>query len=250
MITFRVTPVVVLIAITSLLYSCKSSKTISQVTKRSADEVISGLHEQYTDYSFFSAKARMKFNGEESRVGGRMNILAKRDSLIWMNFKKFSIEGARTLIQPDTMWIVYRLDDIYEQGPTDEYLDYYKVNLSFQELQDLLVGNVPIPKTEELMTYQSTEHYQLSFEYNERIYKYLINENLTLHKASIKDQYERTVVIHFNDYDAKLFAKRKDIEIITPEEGVSKISIKFSSVTFDVPKAIKFDIPTHYRRLP
>lgn len=250
MISYRVAPLIVLFSLATLFYSCKSTKGITQVSKRSADEVISGLHDHYTDYSFFSAKARMKFNGEESRIGGRMNILAQKDSLIWMNFKKFSIEGARTLIQPDTMWIIYRLDDLYEQGPTYEYLDYYKVDLSFQELQDLLVGNVPIPKTEELMTYQSSDHYQLSFEYNLRSYKYLVNDNLTIHKASIKDQYDRTVVVHFDDYNEQLFAKRKDIEIITPEEGVSKISIKFTSVTFDVPKAIKFDIPTHYRRLP
>ncbi len=250
MTTFRVWPILFLLAFISIIYSCKTTKVITQVSERSSEEVISGLNERHTDYSFFSAKARMKYNGQESRMGGRMNILSKKDSLIWMNFKKFSIEGARTLIQPDSIWIIYRLDDIYEQGSTDEYLEYYKVDLSFQDLQDLLVGNVPIPASEDLMTFQSGQHYQLAFEYDERSYKYLVNENLTLHRASIKDQYNRTVVIHFDDYDEQFFAKRKDIEIITPEEGASKISIKFSSVTFDVPKTIKFDIPAHYRRLP
>lgn len=250
MITFRVRLVLVLFALVNLFYSCKTTKAVTQVSQRTSQEVILGLNDRYTDYTFFSAKARMKYNGQESRLGGRMNILAKKDSLIWMNFKKFSIEGARTLIQPDSIWIIYRLDDLYEQGSTNEYLEYYKVDLSFQDLQDLLVGNVPIPTSEDLSTFQSGQHYHLGFQYNGRAYKYLVNNNLTLHKASIKDQYNRTVLIHFDDYDEQFFSKRKDIEIITPEDGVSKISIKFSSVTFDVPKAIKFDIPTHYRRLP
>jgi len=192
----------------------------------------------------------MKYNGEESRIGGRMNIIAQRDSLIWMNFKKFSVEGARTLIQPDSIWIVYRLDDLYEQGTTQEYLDYYKVSMSFKDLQGLLVGNLPIPTIADLTIFQSDQYYHLGFVYDDNQYKYLLNEDLTLHKASIKDSFERSVIVSFDDYDDQLFAKRKDIEIITPEEGQSKISIKFSSVTFDVPKKIKFDIPTHYRRLP
>ncbi len=192
----------------------------------------------------------MKYNGEESRIGGRMNIIAQRDSLIWMNFKKFSVEGARTLIQPDSIWIVYRLDDLYEQGTTQEYLDYYKVSMSFKDLQGLLVGNLPIPTIADLTIFQSDQYYHLGFVYDDNQYKYLLNEDLTLHKASIKDSFERSVIVSFDDYDDQLFAKRKDIEIITPEEGQSKISIKFSNVTFDVPKKIKFDIPTHYRHLP
>ena len=100
-----------------------------------------------------------------------------------MNFKKLTVEGARVLITPDSTWVLYRLDDFYESGPTKEFLDFYKVYRPFEQLQDMLIGNFPIP-TDTLSVEQSqNEYYEISFTDNDELFKYLINEDLSIFKG-------------------------------------------------------------------
>jgi len=101
--------------VTASLFSCKTGKDqIMQVTPRSISEVLDSLSTDTLSYDFFYGKAKMKYNGEESKIGGRMTIMMVPDSVIWMVFKKLSIEGARVLIRPDSTWVLYRQEDLYE----------------------------------------------------------------------------------------------------------------------------------------
>jgi len=69
-----------------ILLSCKSNKTIiEQVPPRTISEVLDTLSSKYMSYDFLYAKAKLKYNGEESRIGGRMTVMMVPDSVIWMN---------------------------------------------------------------------------------------------------------------------------------------------------------------------
>lgn len=230
--------------------SCKSKSVIVQVTPRSLEEVIDGLDSSRIEYNFFSAKAKIKFNGEDAKLGGRSTIRMVRDSLIWMNFKKLSFEGARALIKPDSAWVLYRQDDLYEVAPTQEFLDYHKILRPFDELQELLIGNYPIPSLEEVERFSSRIYHEISFILHGERYEYLVNEDFSIFRASIRDRYGRIVRATFTDYDEHKFATKKDFEIEMPGEALTKISIHLSSIEFNVPKEIRFEIPNHYTRLP
>jgi len=230
--------------------SCKTKKVIVQVTPRSLEEVIIGIDSSRIDYNFFSAKAKIKFNGEDSKLGGRSTVRMIRDSLIWMNFKKLSFEGARALIKADTSWILYRQEDLYDVGPTNEFLNYYKILRPFRELQDLFVGNYPIPDMNEVERFVSRDYHEIDFILNGEKYQYLVNEDFSIFRASILDRFGRTVRATFTDYDEHNFATKKYFEIELPGEGLSKISMQLSSIEFNVPKEIRFEIPDHYTRLP
>ena len=234
----------------SLFYSCSSTKNLKPVTERPLIEVLNGVENNFINYEFFSAKARIKYNGEESKAGGRSNIIMIRDSLIWMNFKKMSVEGARTLIRPDSCWVLYRFDDIYESGRTQEFLDYYKIYLPFGDFQNLMIGNFPVPKREEVLRYFSDEYYHITFYHNSDHYEYLVNEDYSIFRVLIKDTFGREITVRLTDYGDGQFATHKELAINIPNEGYSRISMKLSSVEFNVPKAIKFEIPAHYTRLP
>lgn len=238
------------IILSFLLTACKTTQSVSTVAPRQAKEVLDSLNIRYIEYSFFTASARMKYNGEESKIGGRMKIIMQPDSLVWMNFKKFSIEGARVLIRADSVKILYRQEDVYETRSTQAYFDHYNIDLSFRSLQELMIGNLPIPKEEDIDKYHTDQYYNIGFNHEGGNYQYMINEDFSIFRASITDSAGRQIIATFGDYDDRMFAKRKDIEITTPGNGTSKISMKLSDVVFDTPKSIKFDIPSHYTRLP
>lgn len=233
-----------------LFYSCTSSKKLVNLPSKSKSAILAGLQRNYIDYDFFYGKAKIKFNGEESKVGGRSRIIMAKDSLIWMNFKKLTIEGARALITPDSTWVIYRLDDLYEAGPTQEFFDYYRIYRSFGEMQDLLIGNFPIPNSEEDITYNVGPYHEIQFRQGGDEFTYWINEDLSIFRVQIKDVFGRQIRATFSEYNDDRFATKKEFEIYSPEEGKSTITIKLTNVEFNVPREIKFDIPDHYILLP
>jgi len=158
-----------------ILSACSSSKEMAKVPELGLSQVIEGLKSHVIYYDFFYGKARIK------------SIMMISDSLIWMNMKKLSIEGVRTLIEPDSTWILYRQDKICEQGSTQDFLDFYKIYVPFRELQDILVGNVPIPELADVQKYASDTFYKITFDRGNDHYQYWLNEDFTIHTIVIKD---------------------------------------------------------------
>ena len=243
--------IVLLAGLCMILFSCKSNKRAAvQVPARTISEVLDTLSSKYRDYDFLYAKARIKYNGVESRIGGRVTVMMVPDSAIWMAFKKISIEGARTLIRPDSMWILYRFDDLYEADYTQAYLDFYKVDMSFRQLQEFMVGNVIVPKPENIDLYRESSEYLIEFTEKQNRLTYKLDVDMNLSHIEINDMQGRTFAMNISEYDDDGFGRKRDIEITDIDSITSHIAMKFSTVTFDEPRSIKFDIPEHYRKLP
>ncbi|MEL6124029.1 MAG: DUF4292 domain-containing protein [Bacteroidota bacterium] len=233
-----------------VLSSCGTSKkTIDRVGSASLEEVLTGMKSNQRNYNWFSAKGKIKVNGQESSLGGRTNIRMVRDSVIFMNFKKLSIEAARTLLTADSCFVLYRFDNLYESGPLKEFTDYYKVYLTFRELQDVIVGQFPIPAAAEVDTFRSAEYHIVNYRRGSIEYTYELDDKKLLRAVSIRDESGRNARAVLSDYDEDGFAAKKELFVDTPETGKSRISIKLSSVVFDVPKKIAFEIPSHYVRI-
>ena len=232
-----------------IYFSCTSTKQLVRVTPVALEDLLAGLSNQLVEYEHFKAKARIKYNGEDAKLGGRSHIIMVRDSLIWMNFKKVSVEGARVLITKDSMFILYRLDNVYEKGNTREILDYHRIYRPFKDLQDIFVGNLPIPDSKDVLQFKSDEYHRLAFNKGEEDFEYLINEDLSIFKVFISDRFGRKIIGTFTDYDSDKIATRKEFVVNTPDVENSKFTIKLSAIEIDEPKEIKFEIPDHYTLL-
>lgn len=230
--------------------SCSGSKELPRAKKESIEEILDGMQSAQRDYTWFSAKAKIKFEGEEMRLGGRSNIRMIKDSLIWMNFKKLSIEGSRALIRQDSFWIIYRLDDLYESGTYQELMDAYDLDLSFTELQDLIVGNYPIPKQDLIERFKTKKTHQLYFTEGQNQYEFSIDGHYHMRDFIIRDIFNRQVFGSYSDYQEDQFAHHKEIRIIMEDGSEGSVTLNLSNVEFDVPKSIKFEVPSHYIKLP
>lgn len=232
-----------------VMSSCSEKVQIATNPKVTSSQLIDKLADKHKPFEWFSAKGRIKVNDQESSLGGRTHIRMIKDSLVWMNFKKLSIEAARVMITPDTCTVVYRLDNLYEQGPLQEFLDFYKVDLTFSELQEVIAGRFPLPDAGDILDYRIDEQYLLRFKRQGIEYEYSVAPDFTITEIRIKDGSDRNVLIKLSNYDESGFSSRKEMIIFTPEEGESKMSIKLSNVEFDKPKSIKFEVPKHYIKI-
>jgi hypothetical protein len=232
------------------LFGCKGSKEIPKAQKASLEEILNGLKQNQISYEFFSAKAKVSFEGEEMRMGGRANIRMIKDSLIWMNFKKLSVEGSRALITRDSFWIVYRLDKMYESGTFNELMEAYDMEVSFAELQDLIVGNFPVPLSNEIGRYATKKTHDLYFYQNATQYEYQMDGNFKMRSFLLKDILGRTISGVYNDYSIQNFSSKKDLQVHLEDGTTARINMDFSDVEFDEPRKIQFEVPTNYYRLP
>ena len=231
-------------------YSCKSTEKVSKLKKTNLNELLERLESNTREYEYFSAKAKLKYNGPELNVSGRSNIRMIKDSLTWMNFKKVSIEGSRALMTQDSFWILYRFDDIYEAGSFDELMDYYKIGLSFDDFQDLIVGNHYVPTPDQVQSLNTEALHILDFQRGVNRYQYGIDGDFMIRKMLVSDPYGRTVIVTMDDFGEEGIAQSKDCQILLEDGQTATISIGLNDIEFDVPKTIKFDIPQHYTRIP
>jgi len=150
----------------------------------------------------------------------------------------------------DSFWILYRFDDIYEAGSFDELMDYYKIGLSFDDFQDLIVGNFYVPKPDQVQSLHSEALHILDFRRGVNRYQYGIDGDFMIRKMLVSDPYGRTVIVTMDDFNEEGIAQSKDCQILWEDGQTATVSIDLNDIEFDVPKTIKFDIPQHYTRLP
>jgi hypothetical protein len=209
-----------------------------------------------------SAKARITFSSPEETRHFTSYLRLQKDSLIWMNFKKTSIEAARLLITPDSFYLINRLDNEYMVKSLDFLvkrlaLPLFETNgLSpFQALQSILLGNPVFFPVKEMNARVDESRYHLFGENRElKSHYYLNGADYTLHQLSFLDsKYQRQVQFLFEDYQPldkeKNFSYFRTIKADTPENGRISFEMKLTKAELNTPKNIRFEIPSHYKRI-
>lgn len=111
------------------------------------------------DFEWFSAKGSLRYKSVDESGKATINVRMKKDSIIWLNIKKFSVEISRVKMTPDSVFIVYRWERLYEKGRLDQFTRAYNTNLDFAELQDLFFGNVTTADDLNFVSRDSTKYH-------------------------------------------------------------------------------------------
>ena len=233
------------------LSSCKSKK-IGTTQMKSENELKQALSLHNYDFDWFSAKGSLKYKSVDESGKATINVRMKKDSIIWLNIKKFSVEISRVKMTPDSVFIVYRWERLYEKGRLDQFTRAYNTNLDFAELQNLFFGNVTTADNLNFVSQDSTK-YHVSSEKNGIKYDYHINPfNLLLEKFYAKDLSQREIIGKYDDYkkhaDGNVFSYLREYTFKEKDE-VTYLAIDYSDIEIDIPKKIKFSIPSHYDEL-
>ena len=239
--------ILITIAVFTLLSSCKSSKTAAVKLQNPEEELLKKIHNTSFDYHWFSAKAKVRLESTEIKGGGRVNLRMVRDSIIWFNFKKVSIEGARGLISPIEFTILYRTEKKYERGHLNELFNSQTVSISFEELQSFLSGKIPVPLSTYL-TYKNENNRHVLEGQNETYnLTYYFDEDLTLNQYIMTDNQNRilNVIIGNLDEDLGIFKERK-LTYYQNQKKAGTLNVDLSNIEINVPKKLPFTIPDHY----
>lgn len=232
--------------------------TIQPATEaRSADFLQLQLRKNdASDIRYFSAKATVFASGDMDQVSANANIIWIKDSVLWLNVKKFGIEAIRALVTRDSVFILDRLNDTYSAQGLESLERTYGLPGGFDLLQHLILGTAWLPEDAEWKTGLQEGMHQLTGANSRLTADYRLEENSwrLRHASFLEKRDSRALNLDFEQFKKLTgtpagFPYLRHIEAYSPESGSLQLEIELSDVEINVPKSYRFEIPSHYQRL-
>jgi hypothetical protein len=171
-----------LILTSCFLFSCKK-RTFSKVDL-SDSLLVSSTHFQY-----LSAKANLDFTLPSQNAKAKTAIRIQQDSLIWLSIgSSMGIEVLRVQANPDSIWVINRDQQSYQEFAFQELSERFSFPLSFHLVQDLLVGEMPVKQFSKNQTMLNDDEYVITQQINGiEIQNYMSTATRKLNRLLIKD---------------------------------------------------------------
>lgn len=240
-----------------LFSACKKQSV--PVSSTAVPENIHNITVRNLDFESFSARGHLQLEEEDgSKVASNLSLRILKDSIIWASVvPALGIEVARLRITPDSVHLVNRLNKTYFAGDYSLIREKFKVDVTFQMVQAILLGNyMPgMPGEEKVMSeppLQRIRREQASL----LIDQFLDLTDFKLKKLNIKDQQTNNVLnvqySGFEDVEGHSFPRSARIVVQQPNGSASKGAIAdldYSRVSLnEAGLTFPFSIPEAYSR--
>ena len=251
------------------LHSCRSTKQVQSVTdptapaptlpitkRQTADEIILQSIQQRSNFEWFSANLNGNVNlaGDRNNFGGQIRI--KNGEQIWITITAMGglIPVANLKITTDSVFLYNRL----ERTATIRDFSFFKemtgVDLTFNMLQDILVGNYFLPNPRGEYAYEFSEGNFLFVD--ERMagnvaFDFILSSaHYKLLSLTMRDRQNNSVNIIYDNFavfNDKLYPQSLHIQMINPMQ--MDLRLNYQRIQINVPQSMPFSIPESVKRI-
>lgn len=213
--------------------------------------------QQLRSVQSLTAKAKISSEGEGMSIAVNANIIWIRDSVIWLNAKKFGIEAVRVLITRDSVFVLNRLESTCTAASLESLRARYRLpdGDAFDILQRTLLGVPALTDINQIRSDIQQERHRLTGEKGPVAATYLIEEGSFLLKNELflKKTDQTSVHIAFDSHRKVnqmpgLFSFSRQIETFSPESGSQRADIAIEDLIINNAPSYRFEIPAHYSR--
>lgn len=277
---YKILQVITCITLTFFMLSCKTTKNTTQTNTSEppivinipennlTDSIIKKMSVNQFNFDWFSAKFTADYEIDNNNTSFSGQIRIRKDSLIWISISKFSIEGARILITPDSVFVINRLDNTYFKNDLNYINRFINNAIDFDMLQAFIIGN-------DFKYYENNKfkssfdgiNFHLTTVNRHKLKKYIKNENdrlkilvqnisidpssFKINILTVKEVKENNKLkisyTNFESINNQLFPKTLQISILSDKE--IKINVEYSKVYIDESLSFPFKIPESYERI-
>ena len=132
----------ILLAIFALALSSSCSKKTAGISLTSDH---SKLDVREVSFDYFSGKAKINYKDHELDIKAKANVRMKKDSVIWISFSAVGIQGARCMINKDSITIVNMFKKEYYVFHYDSLSEQFNFDVNFGSIQSAALGNLIRP---------------------------------------------------------------------------------------------------------
>ncbi|MCC9136345.1 DUF4292 domain-containing protein [Pontibacter silvestris] len=235
-----------------LLASCKKESV--PTTASATTETIGSVAVKNLDFTYLSAKSRFSLSGNGENLSSGVSLRMKKDSVIWMSVVPgLGIEAARMKLTQDSIYVMNRLRKEYTATDYNYLRSRLNVNINFNVLQAVLLGNYQPTGAEKVMDEAQLQHIQqlrqnLLFDY------FVRRDQQKVQQLNIQDQQSgNNITVKYNNFQAVgpiPFAHDLVAQVIMQGGRVSDLTLNHSKVTVtDEVLTFPFNVPSDYKHL-
>jgi len=236
--------------------ACSTSRRAARAGKKdlSSAYLMDQMAQHKVEADWFSSRIRVSYDDGEQSVSGSATLRMKMDSVVWMSVKKFGLELARVQVTRDSVYVLDRINNEFTAEGLSYLAESYGLPASLRGLQDFLLGNAVFlsPPPYEVQTLGPT--YRLSAN-DEKLGSdiWVDAAKYHVHKMAFDDKAnEQKVEVLLEEFgptdDQQNFSYLRTLNIDGKSLGKMNIGLKFSKVEINIPKSIRFEIPSKYSR--
>ena len=255
------------------LVACKTAKKTSPTTATttpapvnaplSIATVLEKVKANAVDFERMNGDAGMDYKGKPMNIAVSSAVRWRRDSVIWMNVKKMGFNVARVQVTRDSVFVVNYLQSNYVAKNLSYVEKTFGVPLDFVILQDILLGN-PIfltdktkltlekPNDGDVILRGADQRWKATYRLD--AVSFLVKEMYfeePAAKRSLKISYKNYAILQVPNHAPKNFSYLRTIEMESTQTGKVSVELEVDaeSLEVNVPKNIRFEIPSQYERV-
>lgn len=240
-----------------MTFSCKSAKSLLTsgvaTEKLSAKQVIKAHQKNDTDFKTMQARLKVEMiQGEKEQVH-TLSFRMEKDKKIWLNA---TLNLVRMLITPEKVQFYNKLDDTYFDGDYKLLSDFVGVDLDFNKVQNILLGQAVYNLNKQTHTVEVNENvYVLSPKNQNALFElfYLINpSHFKMNSLQLQQQSKkRFLQVDYTAYQkVKTKIIPKNIKVVAVENtNQMTINLEFKSVSLNENVRFPFNIPSGYKEI-
>ncbi|QCR24413.1 DUF4292 domain-containing protein [Pontibacter sp. SGAir0037] len=231
--------------------ACK--KEIAPTTASTTTETVGNVSIKNLEFNYLSARGNLKFEDKGQTTSSGYALRMKKDSVIWISvLPGLGIEAARIKITQDSVYVMNRLQKEYIATDYRFLSNQFRVNLNFDAVQAILIGNYQPVGREKAIDEGQMHHVQQLRNY--LLFDYFINkESEKLQQLHVNDQQSGNNIVvkyeNFQNIGAVPFAHALAAQILQAGQ-TSVFNLTHNRVTItDDPQDFPFTVPGDYKKL-
>lgn len=202
-----------------------------------------------------NARARLNIESDGSTMQATANLMWLKDSVLWVQVKKFGIEGARALVTRDSIFILNRLEKTLTVKTWADLRRDYNLPEGFPLLENVVLGTAWFAENMVLNSDLKDGQHRIAGKSPRFAADYRVEEGtFRVRQMTFLEQTGgRAVTLGFDNFQkigsGGALPYLRHIETFDSESGATKVEIELSDVEINAAKSFRFEIPSHYRRV-
>lgn len=243
------------------LAACSTTKTVNtaggaakDLSKKNKREFLEAVAANTLEYETFNTKAKARLSIDNKSFNSTLNIRIKHNETIWISATAFlGIEAARIKITPDRIQILNRLQSTYIDKPFEYIYNYTTNELTFSELEDLLVGNtMGFYANDPNQTLALGTSYLILGELESLDFEMTFDENYSLKQTKLsEDSRGQTMRVDYGNYsEVESLRIPNQVKIGLKAEKIDlNAEMNYEDVHFNQDLEFPFSVPQRYKKL-
>lgn len=237
--------------------SCGSKKGVTDESMKNATSKKVLKQFERTQPHFKTLTARMKGTYDDGYQSQSISLSMRiqKDEVIWISAKLAGlIPVSKLMVTPDRVQFYEKLNNQYFDGDFGLISQWLGVEIDFEKLQNLLIGNAIYEIDKNHFELTDLEKGYLLMNAEERFSKSMMLDKITfrmLNQQMISNADRRQILVLYPSYQTNnyfFFPNKIDI-LVHKDKDQSKINIDFRSLELNQEVKFPFEIPSGYKEI-